>query len=618
MFGLIIFIIVSYFICLGVTYFKEYQDNIKILNAESALVSNTELLSCGRRIVSFTIEKLKMVENSCVYRIGIFRIPILELKCLMGGSFKLKNQLVEKAVRANNLRVKEKVQKAEYVVNYRVQINWISRYAFEVHSFGTAVFLYPETIGFYNIQQKTPLLKFTNQPQIISSAVSLAAMVFCLFSLHVIEVNTNAYLIRNISFEQEKLIWTWIENNALEKRRETKDLIAAEQLINGVLANIKAKYPIKYDDTYAHIVLDPIPDSLIYPNGNIVITSGLLERLENENQLAFILAHQMGHIENEHHLKSFKDSMINYYLLTKIFGDHNWLMMRFLYPPKALEENFYNTFEESVADQFALNIMEKTYGGYAGISNLKNILSATDSDVDIYTLRHEESDSNQEKLDQYVQSNQSNSIIPMHLLFREDVIEAKAVEELNLNASSNVEDQDINTQILAKYNDYNIEVKQLRDGYEANFQKYMTVLAVNSGDTAVNIQSKKDFIYNIKKYVKEYDASYKEMVARYDEDFAKLFGEIADSQSSDLQKISWRQEKEGNLLNHYAKMKMDLEIYDAQIVVLEFVMKRFGSYSIGKKGLEFKSSLSQDSYNQLNNKLLGLIIARNTLKTPSK
>jgi predicted Zn-dependent protease len=49
-----------------------------------------------------------------------------------------------------------------------------------------------------------------------------------------------------------------------------------------------------------HVLRDPIPDAFALPNGSIYVNSGLLALLENEAQLASVLAHEETHVLDRH------------------------------------------------------------------------------------------------------------------------------------------------------------------------------------------------------------------------------------------------------------------------------------------------------------------------------
>jgi len=55
------------------------------------------------------------------------------------------------------------------------------------------------------------------------------------------------------------------------------------------------------------ILRDPVPNAFALPNGSIYINSGLLARLENEAQLAGVLAHESTHVFNRHVYLDYRD-----------------------------------------------------------------------------------------------------------------------------------------------------------------------------------------------------------------------------------------------------------------------------------------------------------------------
>ena len=46
-----------------------------------------------------------------------------------------------------------------------------------------------------------------------------------------------------------------------------------------------------------------LPNAMAFPGGLIIVTTGLLNRVESENELAFVLGHEIGHFRNRDHLR---------------------------------------------------------------------------------------------------------------------------------------------------------------------------------------------------------------------------------------------------------------------------------------------------------------------------
>lgn len=61
----------------------------------------------------------------------------------------------------------------------------------------------------------------------------------------------------------------------------------------GMAANSEVRYRVR-------VIEDPTLNAFAYPHGSIYVHTGLLARMENEDQLATVLGHEMTHVENRH------------------------------------------------------------------------------------------------------------------------------------------------------------------------------------------------------------------------------------------------------------------------------------------------------------------------------
>lgn len=63
------------------------------------------------------------------------------------------------------------------------------------------------------------------------------------------------------------------------------------------------------------ILRDPVPNAFALANGSVYINTGMLSRLENEAQLAGVLAHEVTHVVNRHTYRSFNDMRRKYVMM---------------------------------------------------------------------------------------------------------------------------------------------------------------------------------------------------------------------------------------------------------------------------------------------------------------
>jgi len=110
------------------------------------------------------------------------------------------------------------------------------------------------------------------------------------------------------------------------------------------------------------IVDQPEPNALAFPGGLIGVTSGLLEKVESENELAFVLGHELGHFHNRDHLRSLgRGLVLSLVLASATEGSTGNLVS--LAP--ALAERSFARDQEREADRFGLELVYREYGHVA-------------------------------------------------------------------------------------------------------------------------------------------------------------------------------------------------------------------------------------------------------------
>jgi predicted Zn-dependent protease len=95
------------------------------------------------------------------------------------------------------------------------------------------------------------------------------------------------------------------EVNLLERRLEREGLIYADEATNAYLQRI-GETLLPRDQHLEHVLWkfralrDPVPNAFALPNGSIYVNTGLIALLENESQLAAMLAHEITHVLKRH------------------------------------------------------------------------------------------------------------------------------------------------------------------------------------------------------------------------------------------------------------------------------------------------------------------------------
>ncbi len=105
-----------------------------------------------------------------------------------------------------------------------------------------------------------------------------------------------AYLI-NVSRRQEVLV-TETEGEELKIRRALYDNPRVQEYVNRLGQQI---VPEDSDKLYAFkVTVNPIPQAYTLSTGTILVSTGMISLLDNEAQLAYVLAHELGHVYKDH------------------------------------------------------------------------------------------------------------------------------------------------------------------------------------------------------------------------------------------------------------------------------------------------------------------------------
>ncbi len=137
-----------------------------------------------------------------------------------------------------------------------------------------------------------------------------------------------------------------------------------ERAAQALLARLAARWP---ENPYAFrlmVVDEETPNAFALPGGAIAVTSGLLGAVESENELAFVLAHEIGHFAARDHLRAMGRALLLQLGLRAVGGTGAADAL----PGLALEiaSRGFSRAQERGADAFALALVAAEYGHVAG------------------------------------------------------------------------------------------------------------------------------------------------------------------------------------------------------------------------------------------------------------
>lgn len=210
----------------------------------------------------------------------------------------------------------------------------------------------PRTLeGNVNVSSSHPL---TELAWLLGGLLTLLVAVYLVFWL------ASEWLAPRVSVELEG----WAGQHLLGQLDQESNPALQERLV-GLLAVLPTESPLhRYDFSVSLVNNDEI-NALALPGGHIVVFSGLLKEIRSENELAMVLAHELGHYARRDHLRGMGRGLGMTLLMATLFGQDSraaGIAARFF---SGLEMR-YSQKQEVAADTFGLQLLTARYGHAGG------------------------------------------------------------------------------------------------------------------------------------------------------------------------------------------------------------------------------------------------------------
>ena len=156
------------------------------------------------------------------------------------------------------------------------------------------------------------------------------------------------------SFEEQSLLFSEVD----EAKTKSLNAFAKELQLN----NTK---PLKF--VYVN---EDVVNAFALPNGTIVVYSGIVDKMQNYDELVALLGHESAHVTGRHSMKMLCRNLSGYIFISAILGDANGVMAIIGDNVNSLQSlSFSRKFEEE-ADLKGLQIVTKNKVDPKGMSNL--------------------------------------------------------------------------------------------------------------------------------------------------------------------------------------------------------------------------------------------------------
>ena len=212
-----------------------------------------------------------------------------------------------------------------------------------------------------NVTRTSPLRDFFTM--LIGAGVILVA-VYVVLGLLV------DFLVPRISPETEQKLSGFFQNKYTADTSVPEESKSLQVLVDRMQKQcVSLPYPMKVEIAGSDMI-----NALALPGGRIVVFSGLLEKVQSENELAFVLAHEMGHFANRDHLSGIGRGLVFMALSLSLFGPNNPIgdkIASFL----EVSELGFSRKHETMADEYALEKLDCLYGHVAGATGFFELTS---------------------------------------------------------------------------------------------------------------------------------------------------------------------------------------------------------------------------------------------------
>lgn len=160
---------------------------------------------------------------------------------------------------------------------------------------------------------------------------------------------------------------------------EEKDL-EKSAILNEFTEKIKLNNSKKLNFT---VVKSETVNAFALPDGNIVVYTGILDKMKNHEELVALLGHEVSHVNHRHSMKSLCRDLSGYFFISAILGDVNGVMAILGEHANNLQSLSFSRSFEKQSDEEGLNIMIQNQINPKGMIELFSRLQTEEKEIGI-------------------------------------------------------------------------------------------------------------------------------------------------------------------------------------------------------------------------------------------
>ena len=159
----------------------------------------------------------------------------------------------------------------------------------------------------------------------------------------------------------------------------------AQEELQAVLNDLVKNASLPKFNYAARIEDSPLVNAMALPAGNIMVYSALLKQVRSKNELAMVLAHELGHFAHRDHLRGMGRGLVFLLLSSATLGADSQVS-KFIATSISSVEMKFSQAQESDADMYALDLLYKTYGNVAGATDFYEKMAAKEKISRVFYL----------------------------------------------------------------------------------------------------------------------------------------------------------------------------------------------------------------------------------------
>ncbi len=154
---------------------------------------------------------------------------------------------------------------------------------------------------------------------------------------------------------------------------------AADAALEALAGKLAAAAESPYRIT-VHVLDSKFVNALAAPGGHVVLLAGLIEEAESADEVAGVLAHEIGHVVNRHPLEGLVRNLGISLIVESLIGDSASLIELAAGLGTMLIESSYSREDEAAADRAAVDILARANLRADGLASFFERLAAKDGE----------------------------------------------------------------------------------------------------------------------------------------------------------------------------------------------------------------------------------------------